>query len=147
MFKKHAIISKRCRCCNPMFQVSKLIYECFMIMLMLCKSSYARLTPKVLHRRRPPHRRTRSPAGERAAVERPGRDALGQSTRPLNVQLQSDLTYEEKPIRVLEEMERVTRSKIIKFYKVVWNNHSEQDATWEREDYLREVYPAFFQEW
>ena len=61
--------------------------------------------------------------------------------------LQSDLTYEEKPIRVLEEMERVTRSKIIKFYKVVWNNHSEQDATWEREDYLREVYPTLFQEW
>ena len=59
------------------------------------------------------------------------------------MQLQSDLTYEEKPIRVLEELERVTRSKIIKFYKVVWNNHSEQDATWEREDYLREVYPAF----
>ena len=58
-----------------------------------------------------------------------------------------DLTYEEKPIRVLVEMERVTWSKIIKFYKVVWNNHSEQDATWEREDYLREVYPAFFQEW
>ena len=53
-----------------------------------------------------------------------------------NIQLQSDLTYEEKPIRVLEEMERVTWSKIIKFYKVVWNNHSEQDATWEREDYL-----------
>ena len=53
----------------------------------------------------------------------------------------------KKPIRVLEEMERVTRSKIIKFYKVVWNNHSEQDATWEREDYLHEVYPPFFQEW
>ena len=59
------------------------------------------------------------------------------------MKLQSDLTYEEKPIRVLEDMERVTRSKIIKFYKVVWNNHSEQDAMWEREDYLREVYPAF----
>ena len=26
------------------------VYECLMIMLMLCKSSYARLTPKVLHR-------------------------------------------------------------------------------------------------
>ena len=34
-----------------------------------------------------------------------------------------------------------------KFYKVVWNNHNEQDATWEREDYLREVYPAFVKEW
>ena len=66
---------------------------------------------------------------------------------PTNIELQSDLTYAEKPIRVLEEMEWVTWSKIIKFYKVVWNNHSEQDATWEREDYLREVYPAFFKEW
>ena len=50
---------------------------------------------------------------------------------PTNIKLQSDLTYEEKPIRVLEEMERVTRSKVIKLYKVVWNNHSEQDAMWE----------------
>ena len=52
-----------------------------------------------------------------------------------------------KPIWVLEEMERVTRSKVIKFYKVVWNNHNELDATWEQEDYLREVYPAFYEEW
>ena len=66
---------------------------------------------------------------------------------PTNIKLQSDLTYEEKPIRVLEEMERVTQSNVIKFYRVVRNNHSEQDATWEWEDYLREVYPAFFQEW
>ena len=35
----------------------------------------------------------------------------------------------------------------MKFYKVVQNNHSEQDATWEWEDYLREVYPAFYEEW
>ena len=61
---------------------------------------------------------------------------------PTNINLQSDLTYEEKPIRVLEVMERVTRSKVIKFYKVVWNNHSEQDATWERE-----LYPVFYEEW
>ena len=27
---------------------------------------------------------------------------------PTNIKLQSDLTYEEKPIRVLEEIERVT---------------------------------------
>ena len=64
-----------------------------------------------------------------------------------HIKLQSDLTYEEKPIRVLEEMERVTRSKVIKFYKVVWNNYSEQDATCEHEDYLREVYPAFYEKW
>ena len=66
---------------------------------------------------------------------------------PANIKLQSDLTYEEKPIRVLEEMEIVTQSKVIKFYKVVWNNHSEQDAMWEQEDYLREVYLTFYEEW
>ena len=44
-------------------------------------------------------------------------------------------------------MERVTHSKVIKFYKVVWNNHSEQDATWEREDYLHEVYLIFYKRW
>ena len=64
-----------------------------------------------------------------------------------SIKIHMDLTYEERPIRVLEEMERVTRSKVIKFYKVIWNNHSEQDATWERENYLREVYPSFYEEW
>ena len=64
-----------------------------------------------------------------------------------SVKIQSNLTYEERPIRVLEEMERVTHSKVIKFYKVIWNNHSEQDATCEREDYLREVYLSFYEEW
>ena len=63
------------------------------------------------------------------------------------IKLQSDLTYEEKPIRVPEEMKRVTRSKVIKFYKVVWNNHSVQDAAWEWEDYLCDVYPAFYEKW
>ena len=66
---------------------------------------------------------------------------------PLMSRVSRDLTYEERPIRVLEEMERVTRNKVIKFYKVIWNNHSEQDAMWEREDYLREVYPSFYEEW
>ena len=44
---------------------------------------------------------------------------LDEAIEPTNMKLQSDLTYEEKPIRVLEEMERVTQSKVIKFYKVV----------------------------
>ena len=70
-----------------------------------------------------------------------------EAIEPTNIKLQSDLTYEEKPIRVLEEMERVTQSKVIKFYKVVWNNHGEQDAMWEREGYLCGVYPAFYEKW
>ena len=54
-----------------------------------------------------------------------------EAIEPASVKIQSDLTYGERPIRVLETMERVTHRKVIKFYKVVWNNHSDQDATWE----------------
>ena len=34
------------------------------------------------------------------------------------IQLDSDLTYEEKPVKILEFASRVTRSQVIKFCKV-----------------------------
>ena len=52
-----------------------------------------------------------------------------------DVQMESDLTYEEKPIKILETAERNTRTKTIKFCKVQWSHHTEEEATWEREDY------------
>jgi hypothetical protein len=60
------------------------------------------------------------------------------------IKLKSDLVYEEGPVTVLEVKERVTRNRVVKLYKVVWSNHSECDATWERENYLRDTYPAFY---
>ena len=39
--------------------------------------------------------------------------------------LQPDLTYVEHPIKILDEKERVTRNSVVKFYKVQWQNHSE----------------------
>ena len=66
-------------------------------------------------------------------------------TVPLEaIQLDSDLTYEEKPVRILETANRVTRSKIIKFCKVLWSHHSEEEATWEREEDLRRDHPHLF---
>ena len=55
--------------------------------------------------------------------------------------LQPDLSYVEHPIKILDEKERVTRNKVIKFYKVQWQNHSEEEATWEQESYVLEHYP------
>jgi hypothetical protein len=46
-----------------------------------------------------------------------------------DVNLAPDLTYFEYPIRVLDQKDRVTRRKIIKFYKIQWNQHSEDEAT------------------
>ena len=57
------------------------------------------------------------------------------------VKLEPDLTYAEYPIRILDQKDRVTQNRMIKFYKVQWNNNSEEEATWELEDYLRENHP------
>jgi len=58
--------------------------------------------------------------------------------------LSEDLSYPEFLTRILDEAEYRTRNKAIKFLKVQWSNHSEDEATWEREDRLREEYPTFF---
>jgi len=61
-----------------------------------------------------------------------------------NIKLESDLVYEEKLVAIIDRKERVTRNHVVKFYKVLWSNHGEEDATWETEDYLKEVYKTFF---
>ncbi|WVZ84760.1 hypothetical protein U9M48_031751 [Paspalum notatum var. saurae] len=53
------------------------------------------------------------------------------------IQIQPDLTYEEKPIMILDQKQRSTRRRTINFYKVQWSNHSEEEATWEQEEFLR----------
>jgi hypothetical protein len=60
------------------------------------------------------------------------------------VELEPDLTYSEYPVRVLDRKDRVTQSRIIKWYKIQWDQHSEEEATWESEDYLLENFPEFF---
>ena len=58
--------------------------------------------------------------------------------------LQDNLSYREYPVRILDQAERTTRRRNLKFLKVQWSNHSEKEATWEREDRLRLEYPALF---
>ena len=58
--------------------------------------------------------------------------------------MQDDLTYSEYPVKILETSQRVTRSKVIKMCKVQWSHHSEEEATWEREDELMTDFPQLF---
>jgi hypothetical protein len=53
------------------------------------------------------------------------------------------LSHPEHPIKVLDQKDRVTRRKTIKFFKIQWSNHSEEEATWESEDFLRSLHPDF----
>jgi hypothetical protein len=57
--------------------------------------------------------------------------------------LEADLSYPEQPIKILDQKDCVMRCKTIKFFKIQWSNHSEEEATWESEDFLRSRHPDF----
>jgi hypothetical protein len=59
------------------------------------------------------------------------------------VPLEPDLTYSEHPIRVLDQKVRVTQKRTLKFYKVQWNQHAEDEATLETQDFLEKNFPRF----
>jgi hypothetical protein len=52
------------------------------------------------------------------------------------IPLEPDLTYKAYPIKVLDQQDRVTCNKTTRFYKFQWNDHSEDEATWEHDDFL-----------
>ncbi|WVZ84901.1 hypothetical protein U9M48_031871 [Paspalum notatum var. saurae] len=58
--------------------------------------------------------------------------------------VQEDLTYTEHPVKILETSERVTRNRMVKMCRVQWKHHTENEATWEREEELRATYPGLF---
>jgi hypothetical protein len=57
--------------------------------------------------------------------------------------LETDLTYPEHPIKILDQKSRVTWRKMIKFYKIQWSNHTEEGVTWESEYFLRSRHSDF----
>jgi hypothetical protein len=55
-----------------------------------------------------------------------------------------DLTYQEYPMKILDTSEKVTRNNRYKMCKVQWSNHTEEEATWEKEDQLKVDFPDIF---
>ncbi|WVZ63318.1 hypothetical protein U9M48_012959 [Paspalum notatum var. saurae] len=63
---------------------------------------------------------------------------------PEGLDVREDLTYTEHPVKILETSERVTRNRRVKMCRVQWKHHTEDEATWEREEELRAIYPGLF---
>jgi hypothetical protein len=57
--------------------------------------------------------------------------------------LEAELTYPEHPVKILDQKDRITWRKTIKFFKIQWTNHTEEEATRESKDFLRSRHPDF----
>ena len=61
-----------------------------------------------------------------------------------SLQIDENLAYEERPIRILDLQVKALRNKRIPQVKVLWSNHHVEEKTWEREADMRECYPQLF---
>jgi hypothetical protein len=61
-----------------------------------------------------------------------------------DIDAKKDLSYQKYHIKILEASERITWNKRIKMCKVQWSHHTEEEATWEREEELKAEFPSFF---
>jgi hypothetical protein len=72
---------------------------------------------------------------------------LKEQVVPDALDLQDDLRYQEVPIKIFDTMTKRIRTKAINLCTVQWSRHSEAEATWEKEDALREEYLQLFDEY
>jgi hypothetical protein len=62
-----------------------------------------------------------------------------------NAWIEPDFWLIEHPLRVLDQKEQKTRRQTIRMYKIQWSHHTEEEATWETEEYLNTKDPGFLQ--
>ena len=60
------------------------------------------------------------------------------------IELHEDLSYEEKPVQILDRKIKTLRNKEIPLVKVLWRNQKTEEATWEREEEMRTFHPELF---
>ena len=60
------------------------------------------------------------------------------------LEINPDLTYDKEPVTILEWKEKVLRNKTVYLVQVLRRNHSVEEATWEIEDRMREMYLKLF---
>ena len=58
----------------------------------------------------------------------------------------TDGTFEEGPVRIMDSRDQVLRRKIVWLVNVLWQHQGVEEATWEREDTMWATYPLLFRD-
>ena len=60
------------------------------------------------------------------------------------IKVDTDGTFEEGPVRIMDSRDQVLRRKTVRLVKVLWQHRGVEEATWEHEDTMRATYPFLF---
>ena len=62
------------------------------------------------------------------------------------ITIDTDGTFEEGPVDILDSRDQVLRRKIVRLVKVLWQHQRVDEAIWEREDTMRVTYLCLFED-
>ena len=62
------------------------------------------------------------------------------------IEVDTDETFEEGPICILDSHDQVLRRKTVRLVRVLWLHYRVLESTWEREDTMRATYPFLFRD-
>ena len=57
------------------------------------------------------------------------------------IKVDTDGTFEEGPVRIVDSRDQVLRRKTVRLVKVLWRHCGVEESMWEREDTIRATYP------
>ncbi|XP_027109239.1 uncharacterized protein [Coffea arabica] len=69
---------------------------------------------------------------------------LSHGLRPEEVEIDENLSYEERPVKILDPKMKELGRKQIPLVKVLWRNQGVEEATWEVEEEIQKKYPELF---
>ena len=61
-----------------------------------------------------------------------------------DVQVQTNLSYDEEPKAIMAREVKQLRNKQVPLVKVLWQQHGREEATWELEATMKAKYPQLF---
>ena len=62
------------------------------------------------------------------------------------IEVDTDETFEEGPVCIVDSRDRVLRRKTVRLVRVLWRHCGVEEPTWEREDMMRATYPFLFRD-
>ena len=62
------------------------------------------------------------------------------------IEVDTDGTFEEGPVCILDSRDQVFRRKTMRLVRVLWRHYGVEESTWKREDTMRATYPFLFRD-
>ena len=63
-----------------------------------------------------------------------------------NIEVDTDVTFEEGPVCILDSHDQVLRRKTVRLVRVLWQYYGVEESTWEHEDTMRTTHPFLFRD-